>query len=477
MAELVDRPRPPRWGRPWPVVVIVLVGVAVLTAGAVLVAVNRPAGSTERRDARWALPGATQDGVSRLTGPSNAASPSATSSALADPTKDPGPDPVFANDPDLRRTETYTYRFTKPGDHQLAPGTYAFQYDVTTGSLKARLAERRVQLAAATGLALYLTGGTALTDTDLAGLQSVHRDLGVHLVRLYVYNLRTIQGGVECTPTSGLACAGQTARGGLFPYLWYNGWWGTGFRYLILDDLTAVPDGAFSNHNFTEVSLRAARSIGVMAFGHAPHAKLSLLYLPSVETIAHDAFRRNQGLIKVNLPRVRTIDDYAFDDASNLRYMNAPELVRFGRNALNDSGQLRSVNFPKVEYLGINSLNGLLTGLRLPALTTVDKSAVRGFPDLGWIYAPRLTTAWDDAFTNNPKLKYVYLPAVTDLRVRALAGNPTLDRVILGEQPPHQGADVFAGSNSAVIYHTGGALAWTGFTPAGNPSRPVRPLP
>jgi hypothetical protein len=458
------------------VVIVLVCGIALLTAGAVLVAVDRPARPSERSGT--ASPGATHDGVSRLTGPSTAASPYATNTSLADSTNDPGPDPVFVNDPDLRRTDTYTYRFTKPGDHQLAAGTYAFQYDATTGSLKARLAEHRAQLAAATGLALYLTGGTALTDTDLAALQSVHRDLGVaNLVRLYVYNLRTIQGGVECVPASGLACAGQTARGGLFPYLWYNGWWGTSFRYLILDDLTTVPDGAFSNHNFSEVSLRAARSIGVMAFGHAPHAQWSLLYLPSVETIAHDAFRRNQGLTKVNLPRVRTIDDYAFDDATSLRYMNAPELVRFGRNALNDSGQLRSVNFPKVEYLGINSLNGLLTGLRLPALTTVDKSAIRGFPDLRWIYAPRLTTAWDDAFTNNPKLEYIYLPAATDLRVRALAGNPILDRVILGERPPRQGADVFAGSSSAVIYHSGGDLAWAGFTPAGNASRPVRTLP
>lgn len=464
---------------------MLICGVALLTAGAVFVAVNRSASpSGPSGSVSWQ--GTTRTDVPQLTGasattgqhPTNTPLAGPTKSPAPDPTKDPGPDPVFSNDPDLRRADTYTYRFTKPGDHRLAAGTHAFQYDVTTGSLKARLAERKPRLAASTGLALYLTGGTALTDADLAALQSVHRDLGVpSLVRLYVYNLRTIQGGVECTPTSGLACAGQTARGGLFPYLWHNGWWGTGFKHLVLDDLTAVPNGAFSNHSFSQVSLRAARSIGVMAFGHAPRAKWGVLYLPSVETIAHDAFRRNQGLIKVNLPRVRIIDDYAFDDATSLRYMNAPKLVRFGRNALNDSGQLRSVNFPKVEYLGINSLNGLLTGLRLPALTTVDKSAVRGFPNLKWIYAPRLTTAWDDAFTNNPKLAYVYLPAATELRVRALAGNPVLSRVILGERPPRQGADVFAGSDSAVIYHTGGARAWADFTAAGNASLSVRTLP
>jgi hypothetical protein len=407
--------------------------------------------------------------------PAAGGNPYAAGAVLGDPAADPGPDPVFAADADLRRTETYTYRFTRPGDHTLAAGTYPLQYDVTSRALRARLAEHKTQLAGASGLALYLTGGTALADADLAALQSVQKDLGVaKLTRLYVYNLKTIQGGTECTPSSGLACAGQTARGGLFPYLWYNGWWDTGFRQLILDDLTAVPDGAFSNHNFSEVSLRSARSVGVMGFGHAPHARWTVLYLPSVETIAHDAFRRNQGLLKVNLPRARTIDDYAFDDATSLQYINAPELVRFGRNALNDSGQLRSVNFPKVEYLGINSLNGLVTGLRLPALATVDKSAIRAFPNLRWIYAPRLATAWDDAVTNNPKLEYAYLPAAADLRVRSLAGNPALARIVLGDRPPRQGADVFAGCDRATIYHGGAASAWASFVPAGNKALPVR---
>jgi hypothetical protein len=404
--------------------------------------------------------------------------PYAANAVLDDPTADPGPDPIFAHDADLRRSETYTYRFAKPGDQTLAAGTYAFRYDVTTHALRTQLVARRAKLATATGIAMYLTGGTALSDADLSALQTAGRDLALpNLARLYVYNLRTVQGGTECTPDSGLACAGQTARGGLFPYLWFNGWWDTWVRHLVLDDLTAVPDGAFSNHNFADVSLRSARSIGVMAFGHAPHAKLSVLYLPDVRTIAHDAFRRNQGLTKVVLPRATTIDDYAFDDATSLRYFNAPQLVRLGRNGLNDSGALVSVNFPKLRYLGINSINGLLTGLRLPALTTVDKSAISRFGKLRWLYAPRLDSLRDDAVTDNPQLQSVYLPKVTQLNARALRGNAALRRIILGDRPPRQQADVFADSDRATIYHTGSPGAWTGFVPAGNASLPVRAWP
>jgi len=196
----------------------------------------------------------------RSSGPTG--NPYAADAVLDDPTADPGPDPIFVRDADLRRTETYASRFSKPGDQVLAAGTYAFQYDVTTHALKTQLAARKAKLATATGIAIYLTGGAALSDTDLSTLQTVGRDLALpNLSRLYVYNLKTIQGGRQCTPDSGLACAGQTARGGLFPYLWFNGWWNTWVRHLVLDDLTAVPDGAFSNHNFAEVSLRSARSI------------------------------------------------------------------------------------------------------------------------------------------------------------------------------------------------------------------------
>jgi len=404
--------------------------------------------------------------------------PYAANAVLGDPTVDPGADPIFTRDADLRRTETYTYRFTKPGDQVLANGTYAFRYDVTTRALKAQLAARKAKLAAATGIALYLAGGTALSDADLGALQSAGRDLALPgLSRLYVYNLRTIQGGRECTPDSGLACAGQTARGGLFPHLWFNGWWGTWVEHLILDDLTAVPAGAFSNHNFADVSLRSARSIGVMAFGHAPRAKLSVLYLPSVRTIAHDAFRRNQGLRKVVLPRATTIDDYGFDDASSLRYFNAPRLVHLGRNALNDSGALVSVNFPSLRYMGINSINGLLTGLRLPALETVDKSAISRFGRLRWLYAPRLASLRDDAVTDNPQLRSAYLPHAAELGPRALRGNPALRQIVLGSHPPKQQADVFAGTDRATIYHTGGPGAWAGFAPAGNADLPVRAWP
>ncbi|TDB74759.1 leucine-rich repeat protein [Micromonospora sp. KC723] len=406
---------------------------------------------------------------------------------------DPGVDQVFTTDPVLRRRETHTYRHTEPGDHKLPAGTFTIRYDVSTAGrppLKDQLAKAGQALTRASGLAVYLDGGTALNDADLAAIQALHRPpaeggLGLtKLTRLYIYNLKTLPGGKECTPASDLPCAGQTARGGRSPYLWFNGWWDTWVRHLTLDDLEEVKAGSFSNTPFESVSLRAARSIGVMGFGHRPYAKLSVLYLPSVTSIGRDAFRRNQYLVKVNLPRVTKIDDFAFDDTSRLEYVNAPRLVSLGRNALNDTHALKSVNFPVLEYIGINcfDLNGDArsgTGvrvLRLPRLTVVDKNGLTGFGALRHVYAPRLTTAWHDAVTNNPNLATVYAPNLSRLGPRAFRGNPELRAVYLGDQPPTQETDVFVGAapRRLTIYHSGAAAAWSRFVPAGNPRVPVR---
>ncbi len=347
------------------------------------------------------------------------ATPSGPSPKTTGPGADPGVDPVFTTDPDLKRSEAYSYRATKPGDHALPAGTVTLQYDVSTAAtapLKGELAKIRDSLSRGSGLAVYLTAGTALNDADLTALQTLHKPTAggglalSNLDMLYVYNLRSLQGGQECTPTSGLACAGQTARGGLSPYLWFNGWWDTWVRHLVLDDLEEVRPGTFSNHNFTSVSLRAARTVGTMGFGHAPYARLAVVYLPSATTIGRDAFRRNQYLVKVNLPRAVRVEDFAFDDTSRLQYLAAPKLESIGRNALNDTHALQAVHLPELKYMGINcfDLNGDaargtgLKVLRLPKLETLDKNAVTGFAGLERVWAPVLATAWHDSITNNP---------------------------------------------------------------------------
>ncbi|MEU7874529.1 leucine-rich repeat protein [Dactylosporangium sp. NPDC049140] len=91
-----------------------------------------------------------------------------------------------------------------------------------------------------------------------------------------------------------------------------------------------------------------------MAFGHAPYARLAVVYLPNVTSIGRDAFRRNEYLVKVNLSRAVTVEDYAFDDTSRLEHFAAPALESIGRHALDDTHALRAVHLPNLRYMGIN---------------------------------------------------------------------------------------------------------------------------
>jgi hypothetical protein len=477
---------------------VALIVVVVVSAGAVLAFAAFRMVDPPRRPRPIGTAAGAVPPVEPMPGDTDSATPSASASASmpaststsppAGPDVDPGIDPVFINDPDLKRSGGYQSRTTKPGDHVLPAGTVTVQYDVSNAGsepLLGALTKVRDALSRASGLAVYLAGGTALNDVDLTTLQTLHKPVGngglglTNLDRLYVYNLRSLQGGRECTPTSGLACAGQTARGGTYPYLWFNGWWDTWVRHLVLDDLEDVKPGTFSNHSFASVSLGSARTIGAMAFGHAPYARLAFVYLPNVTSVGRDAFRRNQYLVKVNLPRAVTVEDYAFDDTSRLEYFAAPALESIGRNALNDTHALRAVHLPNLRYMGINcfDLNGDAaqgTGvqvLRLPKLETLDKNAITGFASLRHIWAPALTTVMHDAITNNGQLQTVYAPAVRTLGPRVFAGSTALRAVYLGPQPPVQDPAAFAGTDAQklTLYHPRGD-GWSGFRPAGNPA-------
>lgn len=55
-----------------------------------------------------------------------------------DPSRDPGVHPAFIDDPDLTRDEDHVYAPTQAGDHDLAEGVFAINYDVTGVAEKCR---------------------------------------------------------------------------------------------------------------------------------------------------------------------------------------------------------------------------------------------------------------------------------------------------------------------------------------------------
>lgn len=369
-----------------------------------------------------------------------------------EPSEDPGADPVFEGDPELAKTENYSYEYTEPGDHDFPVGTCTLQFDaVGVVSLFEALQSMKSALGTCTGLALYLTStASMLRDEDLRTLQILNRseaEGGVDaskLLSLYVYNLKTLQGGVECTPDSGAIwpntgeiCAGETAIGNPGPYLWANGWASSWVQNLVMDDLEEVRPGTFCNAKFYSVGLRGARVIGKMAFGEQPHGHLKLVYLPSAITIGEHAFRRIQvGLdsaTKINLPRVTRIDSYAFDDNTDLTYVNAPALQTMGRNVFNDSGRLIAVNMPKLTRMehGCFGINQTMRVMRLPALETIIGDALSNLQELRFLYVPALRSMGDGALNFDAKLAQVFAPNLTFVSTGAMRGTLALKELTL----------------------------------------------
>jgi hypothetical protein len=455
-----------------------------------------------------------------------------------DPSTDPGFDPVFQTDPELTQNETYEYVFTQPGDHTFPADTCVVPFDAGgAASLLSVLTPMKAELAACTGLALYLTAGTsALRDADLRTLQILNKSeaegglAATKLVRLYVYNLKSLQGGAECSPDSGLTwpnsganCAGTKAMGSPGPYMWANGWAGGWVRDLVMDDLDEVLPGTFCNAKFYTLSMRGARTIGKMAFGEQPHGHLRYLYLPSVTTIGENAFRRIQvgpdvGT-KINLPRVTRIDSYAFDDNTDLIYVNAPELETMGRNVFNDSGRLISVHMPKLESMehGCFGINTTMKVMNLPALHTIVGDALSNMQELRFLYLPALKTLGGGALNWSGKLQALYVPNLSRIESGAMQGTTSLKKLALpfadlslsntafnnasieelsirgakktlenmpfencgslktvyfGETPPiQQNGNAFAGSSPSLVgYYTGDDPAWATFVFNGNPT-------
>jgi len=457
-----------------------------------------------------------------------------------DPSVDPGMDPIFASDPELTQDEEYHYVFTQPGDHALPADTCVLQFDAEgADSLFAQLLPRQDEFADCTGFALYLTANAArLRDEDLRTLQLLDRPVeeggvgATKLTRLYVYNLKSIQGGIECTPesgavwpNSGAVCANTKVRGD-HTWMWANGWAEGWVRDLVMDDLQDAPDGAFCGAKFYTLSMKGLRTVGKMAFGEQPHGHLRVLYLPSVTAIGEHAFRRIQVgpevLTKVVLPRVKTLGSYAFDDNTDLGYVNAPQLEEIGRNVFNDTGKLISVNLPKLRTMShaCFGINGTMRVLRLPSLVSLDGDGLNTLLELRFFHAPKLEYLAGGALGNDPKLVAVYLPKATrldggalqgstalthlelpadalTLRDQALSGTGLRELVLggkgtvlegapfsglselatihLGDTPPTQSAQAFSGTSAELVgYYRGEDAAWASFEFNGNATARLR---
>lgn len=380
-----------------------------------------------------------------------------------DPSIDPGFHPVFRDDPFFQQDNSYTYTYTVPGDHALPDATCVLQFDASgRASLFDALQPIKVELADCTGLALYLTeSADSLRDEDLRTLQILDWSEAAggleagNLSRLYVYNLKSLQGGTEYVegtnqewPNTGESCEEEGAgmsTGVAYP-LWINGWHESWVKHIVMDDLVDIPDGAFCRTKLFTLSFRGAQSVGVMAFAEQLGTDLNQIYLPNVKTIAGGGFKRIKPNwsdfehMKIYLPRVEEIGSNAFDDNNHLHYVSAPNLRTMGRNVFNDCWMIIAVYLPKLEYMEHANFgpNENMRVLNLPSLKNPLGDCATSQKELKFAYFPALETMGPmlriDHEEYPSSLKLLYVPKLEQMGADAVRGAHFLTRLHLDSE-------------------------------------------
>jgi hypothetical protein len=304
-----------------------------------------------------------------------------------------------------------------------------------------------------------------------------------------------------------------------------SGW----VKHIVMDDLEEIQAGTFCDTMFESMSFKGVRVVRQMGLGFAPRAPATYVYMPSVVEVEQHAFRRRQRVLKYNFPRMTTAGPFAFDDNSQMQYFNAPSFINpptddldFTRNTVNDPRDLIAFNFPKVSYLGLSAMGGTnatTTVFRFPALLNLEGSSLRGHSNVQFVWIPEATRIGPNMFIGNTSMTDVFapkvewlgrfafdgcvslthldLPAATYVQFSGFQGATSLEEVrlpsveflgdevfidlanltsvYLGETPPEQGENAFAGtSTELVVYHSGDDSNWAGWTPAGNASATVQ---
>lgn len=137
-------------------------------------------------------------------------------------------------------------------------------------------------------------------------------------------------------------------------------------------------------------------------------------------------------------PSVKEVPVNVFADCTALTAVYMPGVSSFSQGAFKGCTSLESVYMPEI------------TGIENNKTTTLG--AFNNCTSLKSVYLPRALTIGRDTFKSCKALSVVYLPQVNTLANGAFTDCTALDCLILGENPPELGDDVFKGDNRITIY-------------------------
>ncbi|MEE1012378.1 MAG: leucine-rich repeat protein [Acutalibacteraceae bacterium] len=203
---------------------------------------------------------------------------------------------------------------------------------------------------------------------------------------------------------------------------------GSTFR-LLLNKLTDIPEGAFSNSSLSEIDLGSISSIGTNAFSGCN--QLVSVYIDNLFNMPRNCFKGCESLTSVEIHGLTYIPASAFYSCYNLSSISLPDATNVTSYAFEDCSSLVSVNLPKAETIYSNAFKDCtkLSTLYLPAMKEFETAAYK--PDasapqlpqnLETFIAPSMAKTVPEMFRSSPDIKYITLNSATDIAEYTFSG-------------------------------------------------------
>ncbi|MDR3165640.1 MAG: leucine-rich repeat protein, partial [Synergistaceae bacterium] len=219
----------------------------------------------------------------------------------------------------------------------------------------------------------------------------------------------------------------------------------TSLVYVDLPEVTSVGMMAFAAcTSLTDVELLKAASVGSMAF--AACTSLTDVEAPNVMTVEIGAFGNCTSLTSISLPAALTIRGAAFSPCPNLTGISLPMAEIIEDQAFAGCESLENITLPSAKTIG-----GLAFGKTEETDEQTGEVTSLSCSNLVTVSLPMAETIGERAFSGCAKLAIVSLPSVKNIGNNAFADDENLTALVLPDEAPTLGTDVFFGVTTANI--------------------------
>ena len=198
---------------------------------------------------------------------------------------------------------------------------------------------------------------------------------------------------------------------------------------LELDNITAIPEGAFMNSAISNAEFDTVYTFGQNAFLGC-NALVSVNIENLYGFLPDGAFKGCKSLSTVTIGQLSYIAKAAFSTCVNLKRVIIPDATFIGSNAFENCISLLEVDISAAETVNSNAFSGCtsLRTLELPSMTGFEETIYNSdtkpaLPaNLETFKAPKMKRIVSDMFINSKNIRNIYLDSIETIPAYAFRG-------------------------------------------------------